>query len=111
MFSCECMDYVIYNNICKHIHLLSWYIAQNTEMVDDRKEVHVKQNTEVEINILGQFVCEKKNSESFQHLKERTESEIMKLLGNVQQCMPFDKEALQNLFKAVSKVNNTSLAL
>ena len=47
MFRCQCTDYLVKGNICKHIHLLSPYMLQseeNNEGQHSEESAEIKQN-------------------------------------------------------------------
>ena len=56
MFRCQCADYLVKGNICKHIHLLACYMLQSKENNEGQRR---KQSAEIRQNLI-KYACENK---------------------------------------------------
>ena len=121
-FTCQCSDYLIYMNMCKHIHLVCRYKARNceSEQKDMKKneevenridEDEVLNNYGKEISTLSGFVANKENDDSFNELKKKTEGAVMELLAEIESSTEFDREALQETYKNITKAKNVLVSL
>ena len=125
-YTCNCTDFLLRSNICKHIHFLHRCLEGNraspTDSLDSEQttfEVDEKdRNSGIEN---AQEMCElqalvnmvaKPNSEChFRQLKETVTKSVMELLHEVQNCSEFDIQALSHAAKQVVAIKNTVVSL
>ena len=120
MFRCQCADYLMKGNICKHIHLLSRYTLQSEENnkgqyreesadvrqnltkydCENKLEVQDESNdSKNELVALRKFVANEANEDTFAMLKKRTEKAVLELLSEIQTSTAFDTECLKYTLK------------
>ena len=80
MFRCQCVDYLIKGNICKHIHLLSRYMLQS---VENNEGQHREESAEVRQN-LTKYDCENKLEVQDESNYSKNELVALRLLNEVQ---------------------------
>ena len=123
MFRCQCADYLVKGNICKHIHALSRYMLQpeeNNEGHYRQEGAEVRQNltkydceknlekqddsndSQNELVTLRKFMTNEANDNTFAMLKKRTEKAVLEFLSEVQICTAFDTESLNYTLKQVN---------
>ena len=134
-FTCQCTDYLIQTNICKHIHLLCRqlqrleekkitepeFVTDEVDDIDVNETPNINDDLDVtegkphtsieELETLRQFVSNEANDDSFENLKKRTEKAVLELLGEVQTCNGYDTESLKHTLKQVNAVKNTLASL
>ena len=132
MFRCQCADYLVKGNICKHIYLLPRYMLQsgeNNEGQHREESAEIKQNltkydcenklevqdesndSKNELVALRKFVANEANEDTFAMLKKRTEKTVLELLSEVQTSTAFDTESLKYTLKQVNATRSTLVSL
>ena len=112
-YSCQCVDHLLYTNICKHIHLLCRFIKANGCKQDQPKieDEDRKAEKRKEMENLIDLVADKENDNDFNAIMATARKELEKFTSNILQCTQLDKDALLTTITNIRKSNNTLEAL
>ena len=114
IYTCTCPDSLLYNTICKHVHLVHRYCNQKDECAETTEVITIESDGDDEKHEerrLIEKMISNPGVNELSSMKVKTEGVIMELLSCVQNCQSMDLEALQHVHKQIVATKNTFISL